>query len=75
MTIAHVKLLPDGTWANPHLLEAHLNGTSELAEESLWLVYRTVFGILHRVQVMFFVDRKTVRYAFTKWGEMDSIKC
>lgn len=31
MQNAHVKRLPDGTWAEPHTLEAHLNGTSELA--------------------------------------------
>lgn len=31
MNIAHVKKLPDNSWAKPHLLEDHLEGTAELA--------------------------------------------
>ena len=31
--IAHVKQLPDGSWAEPHWLEKHLEGTAEIAAE------------------------------------------
>ena len=31
--IAHVKQNPDGSWAAPQSLEAHLRGTAELAAE------------------------------------------
>jgi CRISPR-associated endonuclease/helicase Cas3 len=31
MRIAHVKRLPDNSWAEPHWLDQHLNGTADLA--------------------------------------------
>ena len=30
--IAHVRQNPDGSWATPHSLQSHLEGTARLAE-------------------------------------------
>jgi CRISPR-associated endonuclease/helicase Cas3 len=43
--IAHVRQLPDGSWAQPHSLEEHLEGTSEKAAQFAGAFHSKSWGL------------------------------
>lgn len=44
LEIAHVKQLSDGSWAEPHSLIEHLNGTADLAEQFAGKFNSSIWG-------------------------------